>query len=227
MASAPARQVERARQQPPPRRGRPAQGDGQQHDVVAAVVVALEVEVARRLASWRRGPGARRCPRSAAGRRPGRESPRCEEVAAPQQRVGVEVGDPQPRVERPRPVGRAIRRPAPVTHRRASVRADHPPAADPGAGVAAAATACRRADADRRPRLRRATVTAGRPRPAWAAPDLVEEGQRPGVALERDADELAQRGLGLALDVGREPQRRDRLDVEALVGLEQLDRLER
>ena len=57
--------------------------------------------------------------------------------------------------------------------------------------------------------------------------DLVEEGERASVALERDADEVAQRRLGLALDGGRQPERRDRLDVETLVRLEQLDRVER
>ena len=58
-------------------------------------------------------------------------------------------------------------------------------------------------------------------------PDLVEEGQRTRVAFERGPHELAQRGLGLALDGGRQAQLGDGLDVEPLVGLEQLECLER
>ena len=57
--------------------------------------------------------------------------------------------------------------------------------------------------------------------------DLVEERQRARLALQGAADELAQRGLRLALDRRRQAERRDRLDVEPLVGLEQLERLER
>ena len=61
-----------------------------------------------------------------------------------------------------------------------------------------------------------------------SSPDLVQEGQRAGVALQRDAKEVAHRGLHLA--PRRRPARRsagERLDVQALVRLEQLERLER
>ena len=63
----PGRQVERPGEQAPPRRGRPAERERQQDDVVAAVVVALDVQVPRRLRASRRGPGARRCPRCSRG----------------------------------------------------------------------------------------------------------------------------------------------------------------
>src|SRR6187551_960732 len=58
-------------------------------------------------------------------------------------------------------------------------------------------------------------------------PDLVEERQRACVALERGSDEFTQRRLGLTLDIRCQAQLRDRLDVEALIGLEELERLQR
>ena len=64
-------------------------------------------------------------------------------------------------------------------------------------------------------------------RAAGGLADLVEEGQRARVALEGAADELAQGGLGLALDGRGLAQAGDRLDVQALVGLQELERLER
>ena len=150
--------------------------------------------------------------------------PRAEEVAAPQQRVGVQVGDPQPFVEGAGPIRRDGTAGGRAAHRRASVR---PTIARPPALAPSVAAARQRAD-HRRPRRQRrsAAVIAGTCR-SMRRPDLVEERQRAGVALERGPDEVAQRGLGLALDAGRQAERGDRLDVEALVGLEQLERLER
>ncbi len=115
-------QVERPWQQPPPGRGRPAERESQEHDVVAAVVVALDVEVARRFRGGGedlQGDVALAQPRDVdvAARRA------LEQVPAPQQRIGMEVRDPQRLVEGARPVRGAVRRRArPSTHSRASVR---------------------------------------------------------------------------------------------------------
>src|SRR4029079_19522422 len=57
-------------------------------------------------------------------------------------------------------------------------------------------------------------------------PDLVEEGQRASLPLERVADEVAEGALALPLGLGREAKRGDRLHVLALVGLEELQGLE-
>ena len=57
--------------------------------------------------------------------------------------------------------------------------------------------------------------------------DLVEEGERPGVALEDVPDEVAHRALDLALGRGGEAESRDRLDVLALVRLQELQPVER
>ncbi len=100
----------------------------------------------------------------------------------------------------------------PSSGRRSAPRSSHP-------------SRPRRARRSRRPA--RGGSSSARPGPSMRRPDLVEERQRSRVPLERDAHEVAQRGLGLAFDVGRQAKRRDRLDVEPLVGLEQLDRLER
>ena len=136
-------------------RRRPARGEREQDDVVAPVVVALDVQVARRLRATRRGPGARRCPRSAAGTSTWPCVAALEEVAAPQQRVGVEVGDQQRRVQRRGPAPRrrtaAARR---VRHRRRSARPTRarPPARTPA--TAAAPTAAARSARARHSRWR-------------------------------------------------------------------------
>ena len=91
--------------------------------------------------------------------------PALQQVPAPEQRVGVEVGDPQAGVQRARPVGRLIGRPD-AGHAQAGLRAaDRGPAADLGrlrrddaAPATPAAT-----------RLRRSTVTAGRRPPGAPA----------------------------------------------------------
>ena len=57
--------------------------------------------------------------------------------------------------------------------------------------------------------------------------DLVEERERARVTLEGDPHEVAHRGLDLALRALGEPERGERLDVQPLVRLEQLERLER
>src|SRR5258706_9963786 len=57
--------------------------------------------------------------------------------------------------------------------------------------------------------------------------NLVEERERSGFAFERPAHELAQRRLGLGLDRRGQTERGDRLDVETLVGLEQLEGIQR
>src|SRR5688572_12651576 len=68
------------------------------------------------------------------------------------------------------------------------------------------------------------------PRSAPAGPGdrahLVEEGQRARLTLEDVADEVAERGLGLSLDVDHEAQPGERLDIESLVRLQQFQRLE-
>ena len=119
--SARGRQVQRARQESPPGGRRPAERQGEQHDVVAPVVVALDVQVARRL-----GRGGEHLERDVALDQPRDVDMAAlrppEQVAAPQQRVGVEVGHPQLGVERPRPVRGDVRRPRAVVHSRASVR---------------------------------------------------------------------------------------------------------
>ena len=215
------REVERARQQPAPGRGRPAEGDGEQDDVVGPVVVALDVEVAGRL----RGRGEdleRDVPLAQARDVHLATVAALQQVAAPQQRIGVEIGDPQRLVQRPRAIRRPYGGAAQVRHRRASVRPTiaRPPAFAPSVTAVAAS----RAETDGRRAARRAHEGTGRT--GLRRPDLVEERERARVAFERPADELAEGGLGLAFDVGREAERRDRLDVEPLVGLEQLERLE-
>ena len=57
-------------------------------------------------------------------------------------------------------------------------------------------------------------------------PDLVEEGEGAGLPLQGLADEVAQRRLDLALDRGGQAELGQGLDVEALVGLEQLQSLQ-
>ena len=105
----PRREVQRPRQEPSPGRGRPAQRDGEQDHVVARIVVALDVEVARRL-----GRGGQDLQRDIALDQPRHvDVAACaalEEVAPPQQRVGVEVRDPKLGVQGARPVGRDVRR---------------------------------------------------------------------------------------------------------------------
>ena len=183
----PGSQVERPRQQPPPRRGRPAEREGQEHDVVAAVVVALDVEVPRRF----RGGGedlqgdialAQARDVDLAARRA------LEQVPAPQQRIGMEVRDPQRLVEGPRPVRGAVRRrarpsrtaaPRSARRGRARPRASRPPSAAPAAPTARASPRRRlilgpisaasgprrgRPASARRVRARSARTRAGRPR---------------------------------------------------------------
>ena len=82
----------------------------EQRDVVAAVVVALEVEVARSLGDdgeGLEGHVALQEPRhvDVAARRA------VEQVAGPQQRVGMEVGDEEPLVQAPRGVRNGRARP--------------------------------------------------------------------------------------------------------------------
>ncbi len=57
-------------------------------------------------------------------------------------------------------------------------------------------------------------------------PDLVEERKRSRLALQRVADELAHRGLDLALGRLSEAESGDRLDIESLIGLEELQAVE-
>src|SRR3954466_12424259 len=57
-------------------------------------------------------------------------------------------------------------------------------------------------------------------------PDLIEEGERPGVALEDDPQEVAHRALDLALGGLGEPEPGERLRVLALVCLEELQGVE-
>ena len=102
-------EVERPRQQAPPGRRWPAEGDGQQDDVIGVVRVALDVQMARRLGRGRE---------HLEGHVP-LDEPRDvhvaaiaadQQVAPPQQRVGVEVDDGQSLVERPRRLRCGIRR---------------------------------------------------------------------------------------------------------------------
>ena len=65
------------------------------------------------------------------------------------------------------------------------------------------------------------TAAAGR-----LVADLVEEGERASVALERVAEEVAHRALDLALRLGGQPEPGERLDVLALVRLQELQRVE-
>ena len=123
------RHVEGARQEPPPRRRRPAEREREQDHVVAAIVVAVEVEVARRLG--RRGQDLERHvaldqPRNVDV--PARRA--LQQVAAPQQRIGVEVGHPYLGVQRAGAVGRAVRRPFASRAQARLGAADHRPAAD-------------------------------------------------------------------------------------------------
>ena len=105
----PVREEQGARGQAPPGAGRPAGGDGHARHVVAAVVVALDVEVARRLHRGREhleGDAAldhARHVEVATG-------PAHEQVAAEQQRVRVQVDRPDRRVEGQRTLGRVGRR---------------------------------------------------------------------------------------------------------------------
>ena len=85
---------------------------------------------------------------------------------------------------------------------------------------------CRESKTIRAPPVAAGVVRRARRGPA-PGPDLVEERERARVALEGDAHEVAHRRLDLALDRLGQAQRGDRLDVQALVGLEQLERLER
>src|SRR3954449_5604809 len=57
--------------------------------------------------------------------------------------------------------------------------------------------------------------------------DLVEERQGAGLTLEDVAQEVAERGLDLPFRGGRQPKASDRLDVLALVRLEELQAVER
>ena len=57
-------------------------------------------------------------------------------------------------------------------------------------------------------------------------PNLVKEGQRAGLTLEDVPHEIAQRGLHLRLDLRGQAKTGERLDVEALVGLEHLERVQ-
>ena len=70
--------------------------EGEQGDVVGAVVVAQDVLAARGLGDDGEAPARRRCPRSAAARRRVRAA-RAGRSRAPEQRVGVEVDDRQAR----------------------------------------------------------------------------------------------------------------------------------
>ena len=127
----------------------------------------------------------------------------------------------RPRVERARPVGRVIRRAAHVTHRRASVR---PTAARPPTSAA-----CGRGD--RRPgdagggELRRGPSRPAAPA-SWprrtSSRNASERASRSSAPRtnSRSAASVSRSTSGARRSVG------DRLDVEALVGLEQLDRLE-
>ena len=98
------RKVKCPRQQPAPGRGRPAKREGEQDDVIAPVVVALEFEVSRRL---RRAASTCRAtfPSMSRGTSTWPRSARFEQVASPQQAIGMEVGDPQRPVERARAIG--------------------------------------------------------------------------------------------------------------------------
>ena len=93
-------EVERPLEQAAPRPRRPAGGQGQQQDVVAPVVVAVRVELPRRL-----GGGGQDLERDVA-----LDQSRdvdlalrsaTQEVAAPEQRVGMEVHDLERRVQLP------------------------------------------------------------------------------------------------------------------------------
>src|SRR5262249_26833685 len=87
--------------------GRPGFDKGEERDVVRAVVVPLDVDAGGELRDHgerREGHPALDEPRhvDVAARAAG------EQVAAPEQRVRVEVGDHEPRVQRPRRVGGAV-----------------------------------------------------------------------------------------------------------------------
>ena len=194
----PAGEVERARQEPSPGRRRPALRQGQEDDVVAPVVVALDVEVARRL-----GRDRQDLERDVAVDQP-RDVDLAtirarQQVAAPQQRVGVQVGDPQSAVELAGAV-RDVRRRRVRGRAQAGLGAGHQPPADdarPDDARGARGADRQRATDGRHERM----AVTGRTARGWARDaDLVEEGQRACVALERDAHEVAQRGLRLALD---------------------------
>ena len=105
----PVREEQGARGQAPPRAGRPAGGDGHARHVVAAVVVALDVEVARRLHR-----GREHLERDAALDHARHvevaTGPAHEQVAAEQQRVRVQVDRPDRRVEGERTLGGVGRR---------------------------------------------------------------------------------------------------------------------
>src|SRR6476619_363028 len=58
-------------------------------------------------------------------------------------------------------------------------------------------------------------------------PDLVEERERAGVALQGVAQEVTEGDLDLPLRRCGEPESRQRLDVLALVRLQELERIER
>src|SRR5262245_56443558 len=83
----------------------------------------------------------------------------------------------------------------------------------------------RRADAHRRG-ARLAKLRTPDPLDRRGA-NLVEECQRARFALQREGQELAHRDLDLALGLGSDAERRQRLDVEALIRLQELERLER
>ena len=101
--------VQRPREKAPPGRRRPAPGERQQDDVVAAVVVALDVEVAGRLRA--RGEDLERdVALDEAGHVDVALPGPLQQVAAPQQRVGVEVGHEQPAVQRAGPLRCVVRR---------------------------------------------------------------------------------------------------------------------
>ena len=62
---------------------------------------------------------------------------------------------------------------------------------------------------------------------SWLRPDLVQECQRASVALQDVTQEPAHEPLHLGLDVGRQSQPGDGLDVQAAIRAQQLERPER
>src|SRR3954452_8634736 len=176
--------------------------------------------------SLRPGPGARRCPRGDAARPPGRarRAQGGRDPTAANRREG----------RRPRASdGAPTRGPRPDTPGFPSSGTAVPPSGRPSPARQLSRRSWRppRRPSPRLSPDRPSRLAARRSRWQWpdrrlAHADLVEEGQRPGVALEGDANELAQRGLGLAFDVGGQAELGDRLDVEALVRLQQLDGVE-
>src|SRR4051794_720290 len=69
-------------------------------------------------------------------------------------------------------------------------------------------------------------LDAGNDRRRTDDADLIQEGERSGVALEDDPEEVPQRALDLSLGGRGEPEAGERLGVLALVCLEELQRVE-